>query len=59
MPAGAGHSAATAAFDVLSGGAVLTGVLVLAGIALALPSMLGWLRDGGSRQIRGPILPAA
>ena len=59
MPAGAGHSAATAAFDVLTGGAVLTGVLVLAGIGLALPSMLGWLRGGGWRHIRGPIVTAA
>jgi hypothetical protein len=59
MPTGAGHSAATVAFDVVTGGAVLTGVLVLAGIGLALPSMLGWLRDGGWRQIRGPIATAA
>jgi hypothetical protein len=57
-PAGAGNGAAAAAFDVLIGGAVLTGVLVLAGIGLALPSMLGWLRDGGGRQIRGSIVTA-
>ena len=59
MPARAGHTAATAAFDVLTGGALLTGVLVLAGIGLALPSMRRWLRDGGWRQIRGPIVTAA
>ena len=59
LPAGAGHRAAAAAFGVLMGGAMLTGVVVLAGIAVALPTMLGWLRDGGWRQIRGPIVTAA
>jgi hypothetical protein len=59
MPAGAGHTAATVAFDVLIAGAVMTGLLVLAGIGLALPSMLRWLRGGGWRLIRGRILTAA
>ena len=59
MPAGAGHSTATVTFTTLIAVAVTAALLVLAGIGLALPSLLSFLRDGGWRDIRGRILAAS
>lgn len=58
MPAGAGHATATVAFSTVLGGAIAAAVVVLAGIGLALPSLALFLRDGGWRHIRWPILTA-
>jgi hypothetical protein len=47
------------AFDVLEGAAVLGGVLVLAGVALALPRALAYIRSGGWRVVRRAVLRAS
>jgi hypothetical protein len=57
MPAGS-RTPATVAFGGLTGIAVGSGVLVLAAIALAIPSLLVFLRDGGWPQIRRRVLAA-
>lgn len=53
-----GHRVASVAFDVLIGVAVLASLLVLAGIALAAPSLLRLLGDGGWPRIRRRIRTA-
>jgi hypothetical protein len=53
------HPVASVAFVALTVLAVVTGVLVLAGIALTVPSQITFLRSGGWTQIRGRILLAA
>ncbi|MGH2857302.1 MAG: hypothetical protein ACRDMJ_07430 [Solirubrobacteraceae bacterium] len=58
LPA-AGHPIASVAFAVLQVVAILTAVLVLAGIALAIPSAIAFLRAGGWPQIRRWVLAAA
>jgi hypothetical protein len=58
-PAGDGHAVASAAFNVLILGAICVGVVVLAGIALTIPSVPRLLREGGWSRIRQPILVAA
>jgi len=58
MPSGAGRAAASAAFTVLFWAAAFTGLVVLAGIVAALPSMARMLRDGGWRAIRARIIVA-
>jgi hypothetical protein len=57
MPAGS-RTPATAAFGGLIAVAFVAGVLVLAAIALAIPSLLVFLRDGGWPQIRRRMLSA-
>ena len=57
LPAG-GHAAATAAFTALVAIAIAASVLVLAGIALAVPSLVAFLRAGGWPRVRAPILAA-
>lgn len=57
LPAG-GHAAATAAFTALIAIAIVASVLVLAGIALAVPSLVAFLRAGGWPAIRASILTA-
>jgi hypothetical protein len=58
MPAGSGHTTATAAFSTVLVGAVGAGLLVLAGIGAALPHLLSFLRGGGWRHIRRHVLTA-
>jgi hypothetical protein len=58
LPPG-GHPVASVAFVALTALAAATAVLVLAGIALTLPSLLAFLRSGGWPQIRRWILTAA
>jgi hypothetical protein len=58
MPPGAGHATATAAFTTLTVGAVVGALLVLVGIALALPSVLSFLRGGGWHHVRRLMLTA-
>lgn len=58
LPA-AGHPVAATAFAALYVVAILTGILVLAGIALAIPALITFLGAGGWPQIRRPILAAA
>jgi hypothetical protein len=58
LPAGS-HPVATAAFAALFVMAIVTAVLVLAGIALAIPSLIVFLRAGGWPRIRPWVLAAA
>ena len=58
LPPG-GHAVASVAFVALTALAAATAVLVLAGIALTLPSLLAFLRSGGWPQIRRWIITAA
>ena len=58
LPRGS-HPVASVAFATLTVLAAATAVLVLAGIALALPSLVTFLRSGGWRQIRRWVLTAA
>jgi hypothetical protein len=51
LPKG-GHPVASIAFVVLSGLAAATAVLVLAGIALTVPTLMAFLRSGGWPRIR-------
>jgi hypothetical protein len=48
----------SAAFGVLAGAAACASLLVVAGAALALPSLLGFLRQGGWPQIRSRVIAA-
>jgi hypothetical protein len=48
----------SAAFDALIVGAVIGSALVVIGIAAALPRALGFLRGGGWRRVRRPVLLA-
>lgn len=50
---------ATAAFVLLIAGAVIAGLLVLAGLALAMPSFVADLVSGGWARVRGRIVAAA
>lgn len=54
-----GHPVASAAFLALIVLAAVTAVLVLAGIALTVPSLVAFLRSGGWTAIRRSILTAA
>jgi hypothetical protein len=54
----ASRAPATVAFGGLTAVAVAAGVLVLAAIALAIPSLLVFLREGGWPQIRRRVLHA-
>ncbi|MFZ0384908.1 MAG: hypothetical protein WAL22_04545 [Solirubrobacteraceae bacterium] len=58
LPAG-GHPVATGAFAALVVMAIVTAVLVLAGIALAIPGLTAFLQAGGWPRIRLWILTAA
>jgi hypothetical protein len=58
MPTGSGHTLATAAFSTVLVGAVGAALLVLAGIGAALPDVLSFLRGGGWRHMRAPVLTA-
>ena len=58
LPRG-GHPVATAAFIAFIVLAAATAVLMLAGIALAVPSLVAFLRSGGWRAIRRWIFTAA
>lgn len=58
LPPG-GHLVASLAFGALTVLAATTAVLVLAGIALTIPSLVAFLRSGGWPQIRRWILSAA
>ncbi|MGI8714165.1 MAG: hypothetical protein ACR2NR_13510 [Solirubrobacteraceae bacterium] len=57
MPAGP-HPATTATFTILIAGAAVAGLLVLAGLGMALPSLIAHLRAAGWRVIRGRVLAA-
>ena len=59
MPGGADHSTAMAAFTTLIAVAVAAALVVLAGIGVALPSLLSFLRGGGWRYIRTRVLAAS
>jgi hypothetical protein len=53
------HALATIAFAVLIGVAFVAGLLVVAGIAAALPGTARWMCDGGWGMVRAPVLRAA
>lgn len=58
LPAG-GHQLATVAFDVLIEAAIAVAALVLAGIAVALPSTARLIGGGGWETVRSSVLRAA
>lgn len=58
LPVG-GHWIAAAAFPALTVLAIATALLVLAGIALTIPSLIAFLQTGGWPKIRAWILAAA
>jgi hypothetical protein len=51
----AGRGVPTAAFDVLVAAAAIGSILVLTGIACALPALAGAVRNGGSASLRRPL----